>query len=210
MESCVNSVGVNLNTASRHLLSYVSGIGPALAKSIVEYRAENGAFKGREELKRVKRLGGKAFEQAAGFLRIPDAANPLDNSSVHPERYALVEQMASDAGIALKELVGNKEMVERINLSAYLSDDVGMPTLNDIAAELAKPGRAAQLLCSHQRAEDDFCTLVLGPELGIVVDGGQLILAAVDDSLCIFSCISPVAALQGMLANDGLTGREFE
>ena len=159
VESCVNSVGVNLNTASRHLLSYVSGIGPALAKSIVEYRAENGAFKGREELKRVKRLGGKAFEQAAGFLRIPDAANPLDNSSVHPERYALVEQMASDAGIALKELVGNKEMVERINLSAYLSDDVGMPTLNDIAAELAKPGRDPRSLAKVFEFSNDISTI---------------------------------------------------
>ena len=174
VESCVNSVGVNLNTASRHLLSYVSGIGPALAKSIVEYRAENGAFKGREELKRVKRLGGKAFEQAAGFLRIPDAANPLDNSSVHPERYALVEQMASDAGIALKELVGNKEMVERINLSAYLSDDVGMPTLNDIAAELAKPGRDPRSLAKVFEFSNDITTiedLAEGMELpGIVTN----------------------------------------
>ena len=174
VESCVNSVGVNLNTASRHLLSYVSGIGPALAKSIVEYRAENGAFKGREELKRVKRLGGKAFEQAAGFLRIPDAANPLDNSSVHPERYTLVEQMASDAGIALKELVGNKEMVERINLSAYLSDDVGMPTLNDIAAELAKPGRDPRSLAKVFEFSNDISTiedLAEGMELpGIVTN----------------------------------------
>ena len=174
VESCVNSVGVNLNTASRHLLSYVSGIGPALAKSIVEYRAENGAFKGREELKRVKRLGGKAFEQAAGFLRIPDAANPLDNSSVHPERYALVERMASDAGIALKELVGNKEMVERINLSAYLSDDVGMPTLNDIAAELAKPGRDPRSLAKVFEFSNDISTiedLAEGMELpGIVTN----------------------------------------
>ena len=174
VESCVNSVGVNLNTASRHLLSYVSGIGPALAKSIVEYRAENGAFKGREELKRVKRLGGKAFEQAAGFLRIPDAANPLDNSSVHPERYALVEQMASDAGIALRELVGNKEMVERINLSAYLSDDVGMPTLNDIAAELAKPGRDPRSLAKVFEFSNDISTiedLAEGMELpGIVTN----------------------------------------
>ena len=174
VESCVNSVGVNLNTASKHLLSYVSGIGPALAKSIVEYRAENGAFKGREELKRVKRLGGKAFEQAAGFLRIPDAANPLDNSSVHPERYALVEQMASDAGIALKELVGNKEMVERINLSAYLSDDVGMPTLNDIAAELAKPGRDPRSLAKVFEFSNDISTiedLAEGMELpGIVTN----------------------------------------
>ena len=141
VESCVNNVGVNLNTASRHLLSYISGIGPALAKNIVDYRAENGAFSSREELKRVKRLGEKAYEQAAGFLRIPGAANPLDNSSVHPERYTLVERMAADAGIALTELVGHKEMVDKIDLKSYLSDEVGLPTLNDIAAELAKPGR---------------------------------------------------------------------
>jgi uncharacterized protein len=139
--SCVNSVGVNLNTASKHLLSYVSGIGPALAQNIVDYRNEIGAFSSRQQLLKVKRLGAKVFEQAAGFLRIPGAENPLDNSAVHPERYPLVEQMAADCRISLGELVGNKEKVSAIDLQRYVSDEVGLPTLNDIMQELAKPGR---------------------------------------------------------------------
>lgn len=139
--SCVNSVGVNLNTASRHLLSYVSGIGPALAQNIVDYRTENGPFSSRQQLLKVKRLGGKVFEQAAGFLRIPGAENPLDNSAVHPERYSLVAQMASDYNLSLLELVGNKEKADTIELEKYVSSDVGLPTLNDIIEELAKPGR---------------------------------------------------------------------
>jgi uncharacterized protein len=130
--SCVNSVGVNLNTASKHLLSYVSGIGPALAQNIVDYRNEIGAFSSRQQLLKVKRLGAKVFEQAAGFLRIPGAENPLDNSAVHPERYPLVEQMAADCRISLGELVGNKEKVSAIDLQRYVSDEVGLPTLNDI------------------------------------------------------------------------------
>ncbi len=139
--SCVNSVGVNLNTASRHLLSYVSGIGPALAKNIVEYRATIGAFTSRQQLLKVKRLGEKVFEQAAGFLRIPGAENPLDNSAVHPERYALVLRMASDAGVPLSELIGNKDMVNSLNIEKYVSEEAGLPTLKDIVQELAKPGR---------------------------------------------------------------------
>ena len=139
--SCVNSVGVNLNTASRHLLSYVSGIGPALAKNIVEYRATIGAFTSRQQLLKVKRLGEKVFEQAAGFLRIPGAENPLDNSAVHPERYTLVLRMASDAGVPLSELIGNKDMVNSLNIEKYVSEEVGLPTLKDIVQELAKPGR---------------------------------------------------------------------
>ena len=139
--SCVNSVGVNLNTASRHLLSYVSGIGPALAKNIVEYRATIGAFTSRQQLLKVKRLGEKVFEQAAGFLRIPGAENPLDNSAVHPERYTLVLRMASDAGVPLSELIGNKDMVNSLNIEKYVSDEAGLPTLKDIVQELAKPGR---------------------------------------------------------------------
>jgi len=139
--SCVNSVGVNLNTASRHLLSYVSGIGPALAKNIVEYRATIGAFTSRQQLLKVKRLGEKVFEQAAGFLRIPGAENPLDNSAVHPERYSLVLRMASDAGVPLSELIGNKDMVNSLNIEKYVSEDAGLPTLKDIVQELAKPGR---------------------------------------------------------------------
>lgn len=141
VEACVNSVGVNLNTASRHLLAYVSGIGPALAQNIVDYRTENGPFASREGLKKVKRLGAKAFEQCAGFLRIPGAANPLDNSAVHPERYALVERMARDAGVGVPELMGDSPVRSRIDIARYVSDEVGRPTLEDILVFLAKPGR---------------------------------------------------------------------
>ena len=139
--SCVNSVGVNLNTASKHLLSYVSGIGAALAQNIVDYRNEIGAFTSRDQLLKVKRLGAKVFEQAAGFLRIPGADNPLDNSAVHPERYSLVSRMAADNNISLEELVGNKEMAAAIDLEKYVSSEVGLPTLNDIIKEIVKPGR---------------------------------------------------------------------
>ena len=141
VESCVNSVGVNLNTASSHLLAYVSGIGPALAQNIVDYRKENGPFSSRAEIMNVKRLGAKVFEQCAGFLRIPGAANPLDNSAVHPERYALVEKMASDAKVSLEEFLSSEASRSGVDLSRYVSDDVGMPTLNDIMAEIAKKGR---------------------------------------------------------------------
>ena len=139
--SCVNSVGVNLNTASKHLLAYVSGIGPALAQNIVDYRSQIGAFTQRKQLLKVKRLGEKVYEQAAGFLRIPGAENPLDNSAVHPERYQLVEKMAADCGVSVVELIGNKEQVARIDINRYVSDEVGLPTLSDIIQELAKPGR---------------------------------------------------------------------
>ena len=138
--SCVNSVGVNLNTASQHLLTYVSGLGPTLAKNIVEYRRENGAFASRAQLKKVPRLGPSAFEQCAGFLRIPGAKNPLDNSAVHPERYALVEQMAKDQGVTVKQLVEDKALQKKIDIRKYVSAEVGMPTLTDIMAELDKPG----------------------------------------------------------------------
>ena len=141
VEACVNSVGVNLNTASRHLLAYVSGIGPALAQNIVDYRTENGPFASREALKKVKRLGAKAYEQCAGFLRIPGAANPLDNSAVHPERYGLVERMARDAGVSVPELMGESPARSRIDIARYVSDEVGRPTLEDILLFLAKPGR---------------------------------------------------------------------
>ncbi|MEG0518679.1 MAG: Tex family protein [Bacteroidales bacterium] len=139
--SCVNNVGVNLNTASKHLLSYVSGIGPALAQNIVDYREANGAFTSRAQLIKVKRLGEKVYEQAAGFLRIPNAANPLDNSAVHPERYALVTAIAKDTGLSVKELIGNKEKIASVKIEKYVNDEVGLPTLNDIMQELAKPGR---------------------------------------------------------------------
>ena len=141
VESCVNTVGVNLNTASKHLLTYVSGLGPALAQNIVDYRAANGPFKSRRELLKVPRLGAKAYEQCAGFLRIPDSDNPLDNTAVHPERYALVERMAHDAGCRVPELVASAELRGRIDLKHYCSDEVGMPTLTDIMQELARPGR---------------------------------------------------------------------
>lgn len=141
VESCVNAVGVNLNTASMHLLTYVSGLGPALAKNIVDFRAANGAFTSRKGLLSVPRLGAKAFEQCAGFLRIPEAENPLDNTAVHPERYELVEQMAKDAGCDVSSLISSSEIRAGIDLQKYCSDEVGLPTLSDIMQELAKPGR---------------------------------------------------------------------
>ncbi len=141
VESCVNTVGVNLNTASRHLLTYVSGLGPALAQNIVDYRTQNGPFKSRRELLKVPRLGAKAYEQCAGFLRIPEAANPLDNTAVHPERYALVERMAKDAGCNVPQLIASADTRAAIDLNRYCTAEVGLPTLTDIMAELAKPGR---------------------------------------------------------------------
>ena len=174
VESCVNSVGVNLNTASSYLLSYVSGIGPSLAENIVDYRAENGPYKSRRDLLKVKRLGDKAFEQCAGFLRIADAADPLDNSAVHPEAYHIVAAMAKDLGISTKELVGNAEMCSKIESSRYVSGDFGVPTVNDIINELKKPGRdpresAQEFEFSHDiKSVED---LTVGMELpGIVTN----------------------------------------
>ena len=141
VESCVNSVGVNLNTASRHLLTYISGLGPTLAQNIVDYRAENGAFTSRKELMKVPRMGAKAFEQCAGFLRIPGAKNPLDNSAVHPESYAVVEHIAKDLKCTVDELIKCKETRSKIDIKKYVTDKVGLPTLTDILAELEKPGR---------------------------------------------------------------------
>ena len=141
VESCVNSVGVNLNTASRHLLTYVSGLGPTLAQNIVDYRAENGAFSSRKELMKVPRMGAKAFEQCAGFLRIPGAKNPLDNSAVHPESYAVVERIAKDMKCSVEDLIKDKELRSKIDIKKYVTDQVGLPTLTDIMAELEKPGR---------------------------------------------------------------------
>lgn len=141
VESCVNQVGVDLNTASVHLLTYVSGLGPVLAKNIVEYRKENGAFTSRAQLKKVPRLGPSAFQQCAGFLRIRDARNPLDGSAVHPESYAIVEKMARDASCTVKELMSSPEKRKAIDLKRYVTPDTGMPTLTDIMAELEKPGR---------------------------------------------------------------------
>ena len=140
VESCVNAVGINLNTASKHLLTYVSGLGPVLAQNIVSHRAENGPFKKRNDLKKVARLGDKAFEQCAGFLRIREAAHPLDNTGVHPERYAVVEEMAGDLGCKIVDLVKDKNLRSRIDLKKYVRGDVGLPTLQDIMKELEKPG----------------------------------------------------------------------
>jgi uncharacterized protein len=141
VESCVNLVGVNVNTASKHLLTYVSGLGPVLAQNIVDYRTTNGAFKSRKELMKVPRMGEKAFEQCAGFLRIAGAENPLDNSAVHPESYHVVEKMAKDLKCTVKELIDNKDLKKSLSLDKYISDKVGLPTLNDIIEELDKPGR---------------------------------------------------------------------
>ncbi len=141
VESCVNLVGVNLNTASQHLLTYVSGLGPVLAQNIVDYRRDNGAFTSRAQLKKVPRLGPAAFQQCAGFLRIPDAKNPLDNSAVHPESYHIVEQMAKDQNCSVNDLINNKGTREHIDIKQYVTADVGLPTLTDIMKELEKPGR---------------------------------------------------------------------
>lgn len=141
VESCVNLVGVNVNTASKHLLTYVSGLGAALAQNIVDYRTENGAFRSRRELLKVPRMGAKAFEQCAGFLRIPGAENPLDNSAVHPESYSVVERMAKDLGCSVTDLIKDKELRSRIKIENYITDSVGLPTLTDIMQELDKPGR---------------------------------------------------------------------
>lgn len=141
VESCVNLVGVNVNTASKHLLTYVSGLGPTLAQNIVDYRTENGAFHSRKELLKVPRMGAKAFEQCAGFLRIPQADNPLDNSAVHPESYAIVEKMAKDLKCSVADLIKNKELRSQIDIKNYVTDTVGLPTLTDMLQELDKPGR---------------------------------------------------------------------
>ena len=174
VESCVNSVGVNLNTASSYLLSYVSGIGPALAENIVEYRAANGAYRSRSELLKVKRLGEKAFEQCAGFLRISQAANPLDNSAVHPESYHIVDRMARDLGVTTRELVGNAELCSKITAADYVSGDFGLPTVNDIINELKKPGRDPRESAQEFEFDHDIRTiedLKAGMELpGIVTN----------------------------------------
>ena len=141
MELSVNSVGVDLNTASQQLLTYISGLGPSLAKNIVDYRRENGAFTSRSQLKKVPRLGPAAFQQCAGFLRIRGAKNPLDGSAVHPESYGIVEQMARDAQCSVAELMADKDRQKTIDIKKYVTPDVGLPTLSDIMKELEKPGR---------------------------------------------------------------------
>lgn len=153
---CVNSVGVNLNTASSYLLSYVSGIGPALASNIIDYRSSVGGFSSRSQLRDVPKLGPKAFEQCAGFLRIQNAENPLDNSAVHPECYHIVAKMASDLGVTTKELVGNEELIGKIDPSAYVEGEFGLPTINDILKELAKPGRDPRQSAQEFSFADDI------------------------------------------------------
>jgi uncharacterized protein len=141
VELCVNKVGVNLNTASKHLLTYISGLGPVIAQNIVTYRAENGAFTSRKDLLKVPKLGPKAYEQAAGFLRVSGGKQPLDNSAVHPESYPIVEKMAKDQHCTVAELMAKKELRENVDIQRYVSDKVGLPTLQDIMQELDKPGR---------------------------------------------------------------------
>lgn len=174
VESCVNSVGVNLNTASSYLLSYVAGIGPTLADNIVEYRSQNGAYTSRRQLLKVKRLGDKAFEQCAGFLRIQGADNPLDNSAVHPEAYHIVDKMARDLKVSARELVGNAELCAGINPEKYVDGDFGLPTINDIINELRKPGRDPRESAQEFEFSHDIHTiedLKIGMELpGIVTN----------------------------------------
>lgn len=156
VESCVNSVGVNVNTASPYLLSYVAGIGPSLASNIVEYRSGHGPYRSRNDLSKVKRLGEKAFEQCAGFLRIPGADNPLDNSAVHPECYHIVEKMAADLDVSTQELVGNESLCSRISPERYVEGDFGLPTVNDIINELKKPGRDPRESASEFEFSEDI------------------------------------------------------
>ena len=174
VESCVNQVGVNLNTASKHLLTYVSGLGPSLAQNIVDYRHEHGAFASRSELKKVPRLGSVAYQQCAGFLRIPNARNPLDNSAVHPERYALVEVMAKEQQCRVSDLIGNHERLKRIPLQQFVTSEVGLPTLHDILKELEKPGLDPREQLEEFRFDERVHTvedLIVGMELpGIVTN----------------------------------------
>lgn len=172
VESCVNRVGVNINTASKELLTYVSGLGPQLAKNIVDYRAQNGPFKSRDEILKVPKMGKKTFTQSAGFLRVPDSSNPLDNSAVHPERYRLVTQMATDCGCTVAQLIADKEQQQKIDIKKYISSDVGEPTLRDIMNELDKPGRDPRSTAEVIEFDDsvhDITDLKVGMELNGVV-----------------------------------------
>lgn len=174
VESCVNKVGVNLNTASKHLLTYVSGLGPQLAQNIVDYRTEEGAFNSRKQLMKVKRMGAKAFEQCAGFLRIQNAKNPLDNSAVHPEAYSIVKEMAKDQKCSVEDLINDKELRSKISLNDYVTSEVGLPTLKDIMEELEKPGRDPRQIIKVFQFKDGIYKidqLELGMELpGIVTN----------------------------------------
>lgn len=172
VESCVNRVGVNVNTASKELLTYVSGLGPQLAKNIVDYRAQNGPFKSREEIMNVPKMGKKTFTQSAGFLRVPESDNPLDNSAVHPERYKLVMQMAADCGCSVAQLIADKKIQHKIDIKKYVSDEVGEPTLIDIMNELDKPGRDPRSTAETIEFDDsvhDIKDLKVGMELNGIV-----------------------------------------
>jgi len=159
VESCVNAVGIDINTASKQLLTYVSGLGEVLAQNIIDYRKENGAFKSRTEIKKVKRLGDKAFEQSAGFLRIRNAKNPLDNSAVHPEAYGIVKKMAKDNNVSLDEFIKNSEIRKKVNLKDYISENIGIPTLTDIMKELEKPGRDPRQKAKNFEFSKDVFTI---------------------------------------------------
>ena len=170
VENCVNLVGVNVNTASIQLLTYISGLGPALAKNIIDYRKANGYFTSRAQLKKVPRLGANAFMQCAGFLRIPDAKNPLDNTAVHPESYHIVGKMAADCGYSVAQLIENKDKQKEIDLRKYITPEVGMPTLNDIMDELKKPGRDPRGDV-EEFAFDDSIHDIVDLVVGMVVPG---------------------------------------
>jgi uncharacterized protein len=193
VESCVNLVGVNLNTASRHLLTYVSGLGESLASNIVEWRTANGPFRSRRELMKVPRLGEKAFEQCAGFLRITDAANPLDNSAVHPESYPIVERMAGDLGCSVTELIGNKERISAIEMEHYKTDSVGVETLTDILQELEKPGRDPRSTVE---------TLEFDPSIRLITDLKEgMILPGIVTNITNFGCFVDIGIKENGLVH---------
>ncbi len=193
VESCVNLVGVNLNTASQHLLTYVSGLGPVLAKNIVDYRKDNGAFTSRSQLKKVPRLGPAAYQQCAGFLRINDAKNPLDNSAVHPESYHIVEEMAHDCGCSVAELVNDKTLQKTIDIKKYVREDVGIPTLTDIMSELEKPGRDPR----EQLEEFEFDPNV--KEIDDLVEG--MVLPGIVTNITNFGCFVDIGVHQDGLVH---------
>lgn len=193
VESCVNLVGVNLNTASTHLLTYVSGLGESLAQNIVNWRTENGPFRSRRELKKVPRLGEKAFEQCAGFLRVPDAENPLDNSAVHPESYAIVEKMAKELQCSLKELIGNKPLIDSIDINQYKTAEAGTATLTDILQELEKPGR-------DPRSKVE--TLEFDPSIRVITDLKEgMVLPGIVTNITNFGCFVDVGIKENGLVH---------
>ncbi|NLY25268.1 MAG: RNA-binding transcriptional accessory protein [Bacteroidales bacterium] len=193
VESCVNLVGVNLNTASKHLLTYVSGLGESLAQNIVNWRTENGPFRSRRELKKVPRLGEKAFEQCAGFLRVPDAGNPLDNSAVHPESYAIVERMAKELKCSMNELIGNKTLIDTIDINRYKTAEAGTATLTDILLELEKPGR-------DPRSKVE--TLEFDPNIHVITDLKEgMILPGIVTNITNFGCFVDVGIKENGLVH---------